>query len=129
MRTRILLADDSKIVRTMLKNLLVDRNPAWEISEAENGHETLQKIQAIHPEAVLLDLNLPDMPGSQVASQIRQASPSTKIIFCSFSDSTQLAFMAQKAGVDGYVMKGSSADEMSDTILSVLDAKPGRGCS
>lgn len=110
--TRILLVDDSRIVRTALKGFLLEENPAWEIIEAEKGQEALEKIRELRPALVILDLNLPDIPGPEAARQIRQLSPATKIAVCSVSDSAHLSAMAQYAGADGYFTKGSSPAEM-----------------
>jgi CheY-like chemotaxis protein len=121
--TRILIADDSQIVRTTLKNLLVEQNPAWDISEAENGHDALEKAAAILPHIVLLDLNLPDMPGHEAVKQIRRVSAETKIIVCSFSDSAFLAATARYFGADGYFAKGSSPADLHKAITSVLTAQ------
>ena len=118
--TRILLADDSQIVRRMLKAILLQQNPSWEISEAENGHQALNRTVALRPHLAMLDLNLPDMSAQDAARQMRQLSPATKIILCSLSDSAHLATMAQHLGADGYFSKTASPEELHRMIDSVL---------
>jgi CheY-like chemotaxis protein len=71
----ILLADDSQLVRNAIKNLLADLNPTWEIFEAENGADALEKTLALNPDVAMLGLNLPDIRGETLAQQIRQLSP------------------------------------------------------
>jgi len=119
---RILLADDSRAVRTAFKEVLLQQNSAWEISEAENGPETVEKAAALQPALVLLDLNLPDMPGSHAAQQIRKLSTATKIIICSFNDSAHLAAMAEHLGADGYFPKGADPDDLLKTVAVVLNS-------
>lgn len=117
---RILLADDSQIVRTTLKKFLVEKSPEWEISEAENGQAALEKVVALRPALVMLDLNLPDMSGQEAARQIRQLSAGTKIIICSFNEPAHLEVIAKQVGADGYVTKTSSSDDFHKTIAAVL---------
>jgi DNA-binding NarL/FixJ family response regulator len=121
--TRILLADDSQIVRGMLKEILLQQNPSWEISEAENGHEALNKTLALRPHLAMLDLNLPDMSGQDAARQLRELSPTTKIILCSLSDPAHLATIAQHLGADGYFSKTASPEELHRMIDSVLGSR------
>jgi CheY-like chemotaxis protein len=117
---RILLADDSRIVRRTLKNFLVQKSPAWEISEAESGQEAVKKVVTSQPALVVLDLNLPDVPGQEAARQIRQLSPATKIIICSLNDSAHLEAIAKHVGAEGYITKTSSPNDFHKTIAAVL---------
>jgi CheY-like chemotaxis protein len=117
---RVLLADDSRMFRNAMKALLLEQNPTWEIYEAENGWQALERVLSLQPTLVMLDLSLPDMPGHEVARQIRQISPTTKVIICSLSDSAQLAAMAQDVRADGCFAKGSSPDDLHKVIASVL---------
>jgi CheY-like chemotaxis protein len=118
--TRILFADDSAVVRKTIKTILIEQNPKWEICEAQSGKEALEKALSLRPDLVILDLNLPDIPGHEAARQIRQLSTATKIILCSLNDSAHLALMAQHAGADGYFTKGSSPSDLCKVIASAL---------
>lgn len=117
---RILLVDDSRIVRTKLKSFLASLNAAWEIFEAETGQEALANALAVQPNVAVIDLNLPDMLGHETARQIRRTSPTSKIIICSFADSSLLAITAQQIGADGYFTKDSDPHELHKTIVSIL---------
>jgi DNA-binding NarL/FixJ family response regulator len=117
---RVLLADDSLAVRNAIKTFLVEQNPTWEVCKAENGLQALERVLSLRPTLVMLDLSLPDMCGRDVARQIRQISPATKVIICSLSDSTHLAATAQDAQADGFFAKGSSPNDLHKLIASVL---------
>ena len=119
--SRILLVDDSATVRGLIKTLLAQQNPAWEIAEAGNGQDALEKALTLQPDLVLLDLNLPDISGLDAVLKIRQLSPATKIIICSFSDTGHIAAMAQHVGADGHFTKTSSPEDLHQTIAAVLD--------
>jgi CheY-like chemotaxis protein len=117
---RLLLADDSHVVRMTLKKLLQERYPTWDIFEAENGHQVLEQVPAVKPHLLILDMNLPDTPGREVSHHVRKISPETKIILCSASDPGYLAVMAQQLGADAYFSKISDSDELHRTISSVM---------
>jgi CheY-like chemotaxis protein len=117
---RLLLADDSHMVRKTLKGLLQEKYPTWDIFEAENGHQVLDQVPALKPHLLILDMNLPDTPGREVSHHVRQISPSTKIILCSASDPGYLAVMAQQLGADGYFSKIGDTEELHRTIASVM---------
>lgn len=119
-KTQILVADDSPGVRSMIKTILLEQDPAWEVCEAENGQEALGKVLSLQPDLVILDLNLPDMPGYDAARQIRKLSAATKIVICSSNDPAYLAIIAKHTGADGYFTKGSNPSELCQTIASLL---------
>jgi CheY-like chemotaxis protein len=78
---RILIADDFKDWRRQVHSLLQAR-PAWQvIAEATDGFEAVQKAEDLKPDLILLDVSLPQLNGIEAARQIRQRSPSSKIIF------------------------------------------------
>jgi CheY-like chemotaxis protein len=117
---RFLLVDDSQMLRNEIKTILLERNPTWEICEAENGRQALEKVLSLQPALVMLDLSLPDVPGYEVARRIRQTSPTTKVIICSLGDSAHLAMMAQHVRADGYFAKNSNFDDLHKLIVAVL---------
>ena len=119
-RACILLADDHRPMRNTIKNLLSASNPTWEICEAGTGSEAIQQTVALQPDVVMLDLNLPDMPGDQVAVKIRQLSPNIKIVFCSLTDANELSAAMQKAGVDAYISKMAPIEEFQSTLAGLI---------
>jgi DNA-binding NarL/FixJ family response regulator len=81
--TRILITDDFKDWRRQAHSLLQSRH-AWQvIAEASDGAEAVQKAEELKPDLILLDVGLPKLNGIEAARQIRQRSPSSKIVFLS----------------------------------------------
>lgn len=78
---KILIVEDEALARERLKALLHEINHSYEIIDAENGLEALQKIQAFSPELVLLDIRMPAMDGLEVAHHLKKYQPETAIIF------------------------------------------------
>ena len=82
-KLRIMIADDSDVVRRGLITLLSSET-SWKVcGEARNGAETLQKAQELLPDLILLDVSMPDMNGLEVARRLRLAIPKTKILVIS----------------------------------------------
>src|ERR1700689_2348111 len=84
--TRIVFADDNDTVRTLIKRCLNEYDPAWRIEEAKTGKEAMEKTLTVKPHLVLLDINLPDIQGTEVCKIIRESLPSVKIVLCSLGD-------------------------------------------
>jgi DNA-binding NarL/FixJ family response regulator len=121
---RILLVDDSQLVRTLIKERLSKLDPFWEITEAKSGVEALLQTSASRPDIAMLDLSLPDMLGETLAGRIRQLSPITKIVLCSLSDKRLLAQVAEHVQADGFISKTASTDEFRATFTALIHARP-----
>jgi DNA-binding NarL/FixJ family response regulator len=120
MPIQIVFADDSDTVRNLIKGLLIEANPGWEICEAKTGKAAVQMINAIKPHLALLDMNLPDIQGSEVARQIRKSLPDVKIVLCSLGDFNDVAGEVKACGADAYVSKLSPIDELYKTLASII---------
>lgn len=119
MTYRVLLVDDHPVVREGFKRLL--DVPGLSIcGEASNGKEALQKVAAVAPDLVLMDLSMPEMGGIEATAEIRRRWPKTKIIIVSLHDSKQVAALAKQAGAEAYVVKSRSVAELFDAIHLVL---------
>jgi CheY-like chemotaxis protein len=85
-KLRILIADDSELVRQGIISLLL-KSSRWEIcGEAGDGAEALQKAQKLLPDLVLLDISMPGMSGLDAARMIRESVPATRILIMSQHD-------------------------------------------
>ncbi len=102
---RILVADDNPAVRNYLRSLL-ELQTTWRVSgEARTGGEALARVKENPPDVILLDFQMPDLNGIDVARQIAQMFPEIPILMVTIHLSKQLALEAQKVGIRGVCLK------------------------
>ncbi len=116
---RILVADDNPVVRHYLRGLLEQQND-WKVSdEARTGGEALERVQKSRPDIILLDFQMPDLNGLDVARKISDSFPDIPILMVTIHLSRQLADEARQAGIRGVCLKSDvgSIVEAVDTLL------------
>ena len=102
---RILLVDDNPSVRHYLRAIL-EQQTSWQVcGEARTGAEALNKVLAAPPDLILLDYQMPDLNGVDVAKQIGDLFPKIPILMVTLHLSRQLAEAARQAGVRGACAK------------------------
>ncbi len=114
---RILIVDDEKTIRRFLKATLTSHGYA--VFEASNGEEALSQSVSAHPDAIILDLGLPDIDGIDVTRKIRQRAK-TPIVILSVKDDETDKIAALDAGADDYLTKPFSAGEMLARLRAVM---------
>jgi DNA-binding NarL/FixJ family response regulator len=120
---RILIADDSDVVRRGVARLLATE-PNWEVcGEAKDGREALRKAHEVLPDVVLLDINMPDLDGLNVARLLRKDVPQTKILVMSQYDATQMLPFVVAAGGDGCVDKSRLGTDLVASIRRIVTRK------
>lgn len=107
--TRILVIDDEKQIRRMLKTALTGYG--YDIAEASTGHEGLNQTAIFHPDLIILDLGLPDLDGIEVIKKLREWTQ-TPIIILSVREDEDDKIRALDAGADDYVTKPFSMGEL-----------------
>ena len=114
---RVLIVDDEKTIRRFLKATLVSQG--YQVFEAADGREALNASVSAHPDAVILDLGLPDMDGTEVIRQIRKRSK-TPIIVHSVREDEPDKIDPLDAGADDYLTKPFNAAEMMARLRAVM---------
>lgn len=106
MATRILIADDSPVVRQCLERLLCGR-PGWEVcGEASDGEDAVCKAQELIPDIIVLDFMMPRKNGIEAAREIGKLLPRIPVLLCSVFLTPQLIDLARAAGISGTLSKG-----------------------
>lgn len=123
MAFRILLVDDHEIVREGIKRILAKDSNLDVCGEAGNGQEAVEKVLALKPDLVLMDLSMPVMGGVEATKQIRLHFPDTKIVVLTLHDSAHFVEAMKAVGADAYVLKSRSVEDLIDAIIRAL----GRG--
>ena len=116
---RILIADDHEVVRHGVRAVL-ERQAGWVVcGEASTGREAVAKAVDLRPDAVVLDLGMPEMNGLEATRQIRQLVPA-KILILTVHEADQLVTEVLDAGAHGYVMKTDAGRTLVAAIQSLL---------
>jgi DNA-binding NarL/FixJ family response regulator len=120
MSISILLADDHTILRQGLSALLAAEPDFFILGEASTGLETLQKVQTLDPDVLVLDLALPDINGLEITRQVRHCHPRTRIVILSMHAKEAYVLEALNNGASAYVLKGSEARELIQAIHGAM---------
>jgi len=114
----VLIVDDHPSFRASARELL--EAEGYEIvGEAENGVAAIQAVKALHPDLVLLDVQLPDMDGFQVAERLRELADRPAVVLTSSRDSADYGSCIEICGANGFVPK---ADLSGAAIAALLVA-------
>jgi DNA-binding NarL/FixJ family response regulator len=116
---RLLLADDHRMFRQGLRELLERKTHFQVVGEAQTGREVLAQIATLRPDIVLLDIQMPELDGISVARQLAEEHPEIKIIMLTMYRQDQHLLEAIKAGIKGYLLKDADAEELIKVIERV----------
>jgi two-component system, OmpR family, KDP operon response regulator KdpE len=114
---RILIVDDEPAIRRFLR-VTLDAH-GYQVYEADTGHEALQAVPACRPDAVILDLGLPDLEGHEVIRRLREWSP-VPIIVLSVREHETEKIAALDAGADDYLTKPFNVGELLARLRAAL---------
>ena len=110
MTERVLVVDDSAFQRTVVRDAL--EGPFEVVGEAENGAEAVELFEAYEPDAVSMDVVMPEMTGIEATAAIKDRWSDAVIVMCTSVDQQEKMMEAVKAGANGYVTKPVDADEL-----------------
>jgi CheY-like chemotaxis protein len=115
----ILVVDDSAVDRRLAGSML-EKTGDVSVVYATNGHEALAAMPQIFPDLVLTDLQMPEMDGLQLTTEIRSKHPGVPVILMTAFGSEDIAIQALKRGAASYVPKKDLAKELAETVENVL---------
>jgi len=116
---RILIADDHPIVRDGLRAVLSTQADFAVVGEAETGAAVLAQVDALHPDLLLLDLEMPQGDGVETLKQLAQINCSVRTIIFTAFDTDDRIVEAVRAGAKGYLLKGAPRAELFNAIRVV----------
>ena len=115
----VLIVDDHPVVRAGLRAIL-ETDPSLDVvGEAEDGQSALDRVGALGPRVVLMDVHMPKMDGLAATRKIKERYPRVAVIVLTLYNNDQYVVEAVKAGAAGYLLKTSSRDEISHAIHEV----------
>ena len=122
MALRIIIADDHRLIRQGLKSLL--ESQGFEVvGEAEDGRSAVKLVKKLDPNAVIIDISMPELNGIEATRQIQHETPQVKVIVLSMRSDRQAVLAAFAAGTSGYLLKESAFEEMVIAIKVALEGR------
>lgn len=122
-KIRVIIVDDHQLVRETWKMLLHGREGIEVIQECASGAEVIDLAPSLHPDVILMDVNMTPVNGFEATRKILKICPGIKIIGVSVNNQASYARNMIQLGAKGYVTKNSSRDEMLLAIKEVLKGK------
>lgn len=117
--TRVLVVDDHPIVREGLVALLATVPDVTVVGEAGDGETAVRLAAAVRPDVVLMDLNLPGVPGLEATRRILREAPEAAVLVLTMVDDAATVLAAMRVGAHGYVLKGAGQAELLGAIRTV----------
>jgi len=119
----ILIADDHTLVRETWSFILNSDRRFKVIAECGSGEEAVELAKNLHPDIVIMDINLPGINGIEATEQISKLAPGSKVLGVSLHTQPTYARKMMQKGAMGYVTKNSSREEMFKAIIEVHSGK------
>lgn len=118
---KILLVEDEKAIRNVLKNILSDEDKSFEIDEAENGKQGLDAMASKDYDLVLCDIKMPGMDGIEVLEKTKEKHPDTAVIMISGHGDLETAVESMRKGAYDYISKPPDLNRLISTVRNALD--------
>lgn len=115
---KILITDDAVFMRLMLGNIL--REAGYEVCEAENGRDMLEKYDKERPDLVTLDITMPEMDGREALKILKEREPKAKVIMCSAMGQRAMVLDAIRAGACDFIVKPFEKSKVLESIRKTL---------
>jgi DNA-binding NarL/FixJ family response regulator len=112
----MVVADDHPVVREGLRAVLDSEPDVEVVGEASNGSEALSLVGSLHPDLVLMDLQMPEMDGVAAIRRIRRRYDDVNVLVLTTYDTDSDITRAVEAGATGYLLKDASRDELMRAI-------------
>lgn len=121
--TKVMIADDHVLVREGIRRLLEFDGSIEIVAEADNGLKCLDLLNTVLPEVLLLDINMPEMNGIDTLKNIRNRKIPVKVLILTVHNETNYLIKAVDIGIDGYLLKNSSCEELKKAIYTVMNGE------
>ncbi len=122
MKAKILIADDSAYMRSILKDLLL-RNGYDVIGEAENGREVIELYGKLKPDIIAMDIMMPEMSGTQALKELKERYPEARVVMSASMGQQNLVVEAIRAGAAEFFIKPVQAERVVEAIDKALQRR------
>src|SRR6186713_205021 len=117
--TRVLVADDHPAFRAGLRALLETASDVVVVGDADSGEAAVTAARTLHPDVVLMDINMPGIDGVEATRRIVDVAPHVAILVLTMHDDDETVFAAVRAGARGYLLKGAQRAELIRAVRAV----------
>lgn len=120
---RILIVEDERAIRKVLRDILLNENKSYQIDEAENGQQAIDMAGDNFYDLLLCDIKMPGKDGVEVLRHYREHSPDTQVVMISGHGDMDTAIECIKAGAYDYLSKPPDLNRLLNTVRNALDRK------
>ncbi|MGO4956959.1 response regulator [Luteococcus sp. Sow4_B9] len=117
---RILLVDDQPLFRRAIASLVEEQPDLTVVAQGNNGLQGIELAHQLHPDVVLMDVEMPVMGGVEAAGRILQDLPGTKVVMLTVSEDDEHLLPAIRQGVHGYLLKDMHPEQLFETFRQVM---------
>jgi DNA-binding NarL/FixJ family response regulator len=118
--TRIILADDHPIVLSGLRNLITAQSDFELVGDASSGMAALRLVREARPDVAVVDISMPELNGILLARRLSDEMPGVRVMVLTLHEDRAYLKQALDAGVRGYVLKRSAAENLIHAIRAVM---------
>ncbi len=119
MAITVLIADDHRLFAEALEAILAADRRIEVVAHAADGREAVDLARQLHPDVVLMDINMPVLDGIEAAEELQGNGNDSRILMLTASNARDDVDRARRAGADGYVTKDRIAAELIDAIIEI----------
>ncbi len=120
---RVLIAEDHRLVREGIRNILIESGVVSEVGEASNGHEAVLKASSFKPDLVILDYEMPRYNAIYACNIMQERWPDVPLLIVSMYQSKENIIEAFKAGAKGIVYKEACAEELIEAVKTIMSSQ------
>lgn len=118
-KTTIVLADDHQLFREGVKRIIDLETDMEVVAECSDGDEVAMVCRNLHPDVVLMDINMPNVNGVEATQCVRDQCPGTRVIILSIHDDEAYVYETLRTGASGYLLKDMEAEDLIEAVRSV----------
>jgi DNA-binding NarL/FixJ family response regulator len=122
-RLRVLIADDHPLFRDGLRAMFESEPDMELVGEAATGEEAVALAAELHPDVVLMDVQMPDLDGIEATRRVLAASSETKVLVVTMFENDASVLAAMRAGAHGYVVKGMRSVDAIRAVRAVAEGE------
>jgi len=122
-KIRVIIADDHRIVRAGIKQIIEECPDMAQVDEAGDGHELIAKVRKNSYDAILLDVAMPGRDGLDILKQLKAEKCPVPVLMLSVYPEEQYAIRALRAGASGYLTKAAAPETLIEAIRKITGWK------